>query len=289
MRRSSAGQAGEVPRLLADFVPLSDARARLGESPVWSDEGQCIWWVDVDGRRLFRTKLDGSTESWPTPEYPGFVQCYLGEAVVGMETGIFAFDPRTGQFRRLVAVEPEGRRFNDSCTDTEGRIWAGTMDRENLRPNGILHLFDPRTLGLTAMREGFRTINGLAWDAARGRLHVSDSHPTRQLVWTCGLTDAGLAAPEVFARFDALDGRPDGALIDRGGDYWIAGVGGGVLHRFGPDGRLRQTFDVPLAAPTKPALIPGPSTLMVLTSLADDADGGRLALWRDPPSDLNES
>jgi len=37
------------------FEVFSNRWAHLGESPVWSETENCIWWVDTDGRKLLRT------------------------------------------------------------------------------------------------------------------------------------------------------------------------------------------------------------------------------------------
>ncbi|PCJ09672.1 MAG: gluconolactonase [Rhodobacteraceae bacterium] len=275
-------------RAQARFVSLSDARALHGESPVWSFAHQAIWWVDIAGRKLLRTTLAGQTEFWDTPEIPGFVQCLSDDVMVGMQSGIFRFDLSTSQFKRTVHLDAPGQRFNDACTDAMGRIWAGTMDIDNQRANGVLYLYDPTRRTLTSKIEGFRTVNGLAWDDTRNRLFVSDSHPSVQTVWTCEIGPDGEMGPcRDFARFHNLQGRPDGAALDRAGHYWIAGVGGGSLYRFSPCGTQVSCFSVPLNSPTKPAFTDAKDAAMVLTSFKDDTDGGRLSIWRTPPRDLD--
>ncbi len=106
-----------------------------------------------------------------------------------------------------------------------------------------------------------------------------------QTVWTCPASPGdGIGEQSVFARFNGLDGRPDGAAIDDAGSYWIAGVGGGTLYRFAPDGTLAAHFTVPVASPTKPALVADSGNpALVLTSFEDDGLGGRLLIWRNPP------
>lgn len=267
----------------AAFQPLSTWQAELGESPVWSAADRAVWWVDIDGGRLIRTALDGGEQVWETPEVPGFVQCTPGGVVVGMESGVFAFDPATGHFARRVAVDAPGQRFNDACAGADGLIWAGTMDLENKRDCGILFLLDPVAWTIEARAEGFRTINGLAWDSLRGRLYLSDSHPLVQTVWTSGGGADDLAGRSEFARFHDLPGRPDGAALDGQGNYWIAGVGGGEIYRFAPDGALTLRLPVPVEAPTKVLLLEGPERVMVMTSKRDADGGGHLHIWRDPP------
>lgn len=262
------------------FTPLSDARAILGESPVWRAQDAAIWWLDIDGRALLRTDMAGATRVWATPETPGFVQPGPGGApIIGMQSGVFRFDPATGDFALIAPTPQDGVRFNDACMGAGGRIWAGTMDLDNRRPVGTLYSLDPGG-ALVARQGGFLTINGLAWDPARERLFVSDSHAAVQTVWTVAGPDAD-GPRAVFARFHDLAGRPDGAAIDAAGGYWIAGVGGAEIYRFAPDGTLTERRATPMQSPTKVLIANG---RMFLTSrIGDgDGDGGRLMEWRGP-------
>lgn len=270
---------------IAPFLPLSRVRAQLGESPVWSEVHGAIWWVDISGRALLRTDLNGATQKWPTPEIPGFIQCIGTEIFVGMQTGIFKFSPHTATFKRCVELALQNQRFNDACTDTQGRIWAGTMDIGNANDSGVLFLFDPAKNTLTPKLQGFRTINGLAWDDTRKRLMFSDSHPSIQTVWTSSLDENEQLLPRsFFVDFSKLLGRPDGAALDKNGHYWIAGVGGALLYQFTTIGKLIAQYQVPVQSPTKPAFIGDASGAMVLTSFADIANGGLLGIWRPPPT-----
>lgn len=286
--RNNTGRTGlgpDVPGPDGRFVPLSEFRARLGESPVWSDRHKAVWWVDIEGRKLLRTTLEGATVQWDTPEIPGFVQCVGDAVLVGMQSGVLRFDMDRPGFEKIVELSVSGQRFNDACTDSLGRVWAGTMDLDNRRDNGVLYLLEPQHRTLSAVLKGFRTINGLAWDAAGNRLFVSDSHPSVQTVWTCDIGPGGqLKERAEFARFHDLDGRPDGAMLDPSGHYWIAGVGGGTLYRFSPDGARVTGYRVPQKSPTKPALIHRDGSAMVLTSFTDDQHGGRLAIWKNLPT-----
>ena len=40
-------------------------------------------------------------------------------------------------------------------------------------------------------------------------------------------------------------GAPDGMTVDAAGDLWVAVYGGGRVHRYSPDGSLRQAIIVP--------------------------------------------
>lgn len=257
------------------FAPLSPVPAELGESPVWSEAEGAVWWVDIPGKRLHRTAVaDGATQSWPTPEQIGFVALTADGVVAGMESGLFAFDPGHGQFDCIWQLPDEGVRFNDATTDSAGRLWAGTMDIDNARAAGKLYRIEP-DLTVTTILTGMRIPNGLAVDAGRGRLYVSDSHPELQTVWAMDLDirTGAVSQQRTFARFCDLAGRPDGAAIDAEGNYWIAGVGGGEIYVFAADGSLAATIATPMDGPTK--LVFGDGQIF-LTSKSGSGDGGKL-------------
>jgi sugar lactone lactonase YvrE len=258
------------------FEKLGETRATLGESPVWSAEENCLWWVDITGRRLFRSAAsDGATQSWAMPEEIGFVVPAVGGAVVvGLESGLFTFDAAGGALELILELADPGARFNDACTDSAGRLWAATCDIANRAPLGKLYRIAP-DLAAEAVLDGLMTPNGLAVDSARGRLYLSDSHPTVQALWSAPLDIAtgALGRRRLLADFTELKGRPDGAAIDAAGTYWIAGVGGGVLHGFARDGARVAEVATPMAQPTKLAFGGAGLERIFLTSKSEAGKG----------------
>lgn len=218
-----------------EFTILTQTRAKLGESPFWDPLRGCLWWVDVDGRRLLRTTVsNGNTDMWPTPELPGFVVLtQTGKPAIGMESGIFFFTPETGKFDQVIKLEAQNVRFNDATIDSAGRLWAATMDIAGNSPVGILYLVSSRRR-LVSVVNGLNTPNGLAVDKVRSRLYLSDSHPGVQTIWVFGVEwfSGKLADRRIFAAMNGFNGRPDGATIDTTGNYWIAGVDGAAVHVF---------------------------------------------------------
>lgn len=264
------------------FEVVSSVRAALGESPVWCDRGTGVWWVDIDGHALLRSRCPGGeTDRWTTPETPGFVVLTeAGSPAVGMESGIFLFDPDTGGFERVVPQGTAGLRFNDATVDAEGVLWAGTMAIADAAPVGTVYRIAADAVAAPVL-DGFITPNGLAVDASRRRLYVSDSHPSVQTVWTCDLDATGRPGPPMpFVAMHAMAGRPDGASLDRDGNYWIAAVGGGVVYVFTPDGAHLDTVATPFAAPTKIAFGGPDAALALLTSKGGPAPEGALAVAR---------
>jgi sugar lactone lactonase YvrE len=272
-------------RLDLRFEAAGEPGALLGESPVW-DHADGIWWVDIDGCRLLKTSLSTRrTQSWPTPETPGFVALAGPDRpVVGMRRGIYGFSPSTAQFERLVSFGGEGR-FNDATVDATGRLWVSTMAMDAAPGRGALHVVTP-DLGLRTVLTGLTTPNGLAADFGRGRLYLSDSHPEVRTIWTaaCDFAAAELGPRTVFAAGSDMPGRPDGAALGSNGDlYWIAAVDGAALCGFSSDGDLACSIPLPFAAPTKLAFVDGG---LVVTAKATGGHGGHLAIATGLPPTL---
>lgn len=238
---------------------VSRSRSLVGESPVWDADGGALWWTDIRGRRLRRLDpASGDETEMETPELAGGV--VLDEAGLpwaALETGLFRLDEATGAFRFVSAPDdlPRTHRFNDVTTDPAGRLIAGTMRdvAHGAAAKGTLYSFDGERW--RTLFDGFWTINGLAFAPDGRTLYLADSHPSVRTVWACDYDPKTGEAGErrVFVDTAGLAGRPDGAAVDADGDYWLAGVGGGVLYRFTPDGRLRTEIALPVERPTKPA------------------------------------
>lgn len=270
-----------------DFTPAHGARALLGESPFW-DHGDSVWWVDIDGRKLLRTRLPtGATESWATPEIPGFVVLAGPDRpAVGMESGIFAFSVARGTFTRLLRFDGAGMRFNDATVDDRGRLWTSTMALDARKGCGTVCMVTG-DMELRTVLTDLTTPNGLAADMRGGRLFVSDSHPDAQAVWTlpCDFDTAATGARLPFASTVAVPGRPDGATLAAGGEpYWIASVDGGALHGYSRQGTLDYVVPLPFPAPTKLALLAGG---VAVTAKAQGGHDGQLVLATGVPPVLS--
>lgn len=280
-------RGGSLPITLdVQFVAARGTGAELGESPFW-DFSDSIWWVDVAGCRLLRTRLSRrETAAWPTPQTPGFVALAGPDVpIVGMQRGIYAFAPGEGAFRLLVAFDRVGQRFNDATVDATGRLWVTTMAMDAAPGKAALHEVTG-DLTLRTVVDGLTIPNGLA-SGAGGRLFLSDSHPESRTIWSmdCSLATGAVAGQAKFVTMRETEGRPDGAAMSTNGDiYWIAGVDGGALHGYDGAGVHRYRVPLPFPAPTKLAFFPGG---VAVTTKAEGGHDGRLVLAFDPPAPLS--
>jgi sugar lactone lactonase YvrE len=278
----------------ADVTCVLDARAELGECPVWSVEEQALYWVDIRAPALHRLDPDtGATRSWPMPSRIGsFGLRESGGAVVALEDGFHLLDLDTGRLEFVVGPERvPGTRFNDGKVSPDGRFFAGTMDEKTLRePIATLYRLDPDG-SLHEVVHGLIVSNGLAWNADGTTMFHSDSKG--QVVWTYDYDPATgtVGDRRVLARPTEEIGRPDGAAVDVEGYYWSSGISAGVLNRWAPDGSLDRSIPLPVSNPTCPCFGGPDLRTIYVTSLRHDlpadvltakpASGGIVALQVD--------
>lgn len=260
---------------------LLDARAEIGECPVWSAEEQALYWVDILAPALHRLEpATGATRTWSMPAPIGsFGLREAGGAVVALRTGFHLFDFATGRLSFLTHPE-EGvtsNRFNDGKVSPDGRFFAGTMDDEKLsRPLGSLYRLDPDGT-CRKMVGGLIVSNGLAWSADARTMFHSDSKGKVIHAYDYDARTGAMANRRVVARPDEATGRPDGAASDMEGYYWSAGISAGVLNRWSPEGRLDRQVRMPCAAPTMPCFGGRDMKTMFVTSLRGNLPAEKLA------------
>jgi sugar lactone lactonase YvrE len=265
----------------ADVTCVLDARAALGECPVWSVPEQALYWIDIRAPALHRLDpATGASRTWSMPSRIGsFGLRESGAgAVVALVDGFHLLDFDTGELEFLVGPEHvPGTRFNDGKVSPDGRFWAGTMDEEQLsRPIAALYRLDPDH-SLHRVVDDLIVSNGLGWTGDGRTMFHSDSKG--QVIWAYDY-DAGSGTPSnrrVVARPTEEVGRPDGAAIDEQGYYWSAGISAGVLNRWSPDGRLDRSIPLPCSNPTAPCFGGADLKTIYVTSLRHDVADDVLA------------
>jgi sugar lactone lactonase YvrE len=265
---------------MTDVTCVLDARARLGECPVWSAEEQALYWVDIHAPALHRLDpATGATRTWPMPSRIGsFGLRESGGAVVALEDGFSLLDLDTGELRFVTGPDRvPGIRFNDGKVSPDGRFFAGTMDEEQLsRPIAALYRLDP-DLSMHRVVEDLIVSNGLAWSGDGATMYHSDSKGP--VIWAYDYDPAtgGLSGRREVARPTEEIGRPDGAATDEEGGYWSAGISAGVLNRWMPDGRLDRSIPLPCSNPTAPCFGGPDMRTIFVTSLRHDLPADVLA------------
>jgi sugar lactone lactonase YvrE len=223
-----------APKLLSAPRVVGTTRATLGEGLCWSVREQALYWVDILGRRLHCSSIDGrGHREWSFDDTISAVaeRRSLPGLAVTLRRGLALFDPEGGTLARLHEPEPEraGNRFNDGKCDAQGRFWGGSMDFDASAPTGALYRFDAEGHGVRAADLGWPVVNGPAWTLDRRTMFVNDTVHRRVLAFTFDPETGTLGAAHEWTRFSRADGHPDGMTTDAAGRLWIAHWGGSCV------------------------------------------------------------
>lgn len=263
------------------------AQAQVGESPVWCDREQVLWWVDIAAGALHR--FDPGSASDRVWQFGRAVACIAltegDDLVLGMADGFFRFTPESGALTLIARPEASrpGNRPNDATMGRDGRFYFGTMKAQpDGASGGALYRMDPDGT-VTPLLDGLHVSNGLAVSPDGGTLYLSDSWKDVRRIWAFDLKDGIPSNRRDF--FDTSDrpGRPDGGCVDAEGYYWSAAIDGGQLLRISPAGKVDRIVDMPVKKPTK-CCFGGPDLdVLYVTSLGatdDSPDAGALMALR---------
>ena len=226
----------------------------LGESPFWHPEEQRLYWLDIPGRQLLRTRPGtGEVDRWDLPQDPGCVAPVAGSAdalVLALRDGIYRASAWGGPLERLAPAlhDVSTTRFNDGKCDALGRLWVGTIYEPRDAARAALYCLDMRASVQPALRQiatGVTTANGLAWSPDAAHMYWADTPSHTVTSRAFDLEGAALGPPQVFQSFASkpsgwqsgqpgYGGRPDGAAVDVQGNYYCALFEGGRILKISP-------------------------------------------------------
>lgn len=257
--------------MVVEMECVLDARAILGEGPVWDVEREALYWVDIDRGEVHRFDPAAFEDKGISLglKVGAVVPARSGELVVATENGFGLLDPRKGRLTAIADPEEDNRdnRFNDGKCDPVGRFWAGTMSMSGRKGAGALYCLDTDA-SVTRRIEGVSISNGLAWSLDEDVMYFIDT-PTRQVVAYDYDADSGEIENErVVIDVPASEGQPDGMTIDSEGKLWIAMWDGWQVCRFDPvSGKMLESISVPVARVTSCTFGgPGLETMYITTA-----------------------
>lgn len=250
-----------------------DVRNRVGESPCWDARRQSLYWVDVRAPAVFRLEpATGTLVRWDLPEPVGALGLAGDDRLVlALRHQLAVLDVQRAVLSPWVDVESHGsgNRLNDGKVSPSGRWFVfGSMDDRPTDKQPTGGLYCAGTDGsLRRLHAGLTVANGIAWSLDGETLYFSDS--ARGSIWRAAWNEiAGtMASPELHCQLTERTGRPDGAAVDRSGDYWSAGVSAGRLNRIDPRGAVIDILELPCRAPTMASFGGSDGRTVYVTSL----------------------
>jgi sugar lactone lactonase YvrE len=224
----------------------------LGESPVWDDSAQVLYWVDIRRpalRRLIPERAEVRT--WSLPELVGSIALVDdGRLLLALGDEVVLFDPVSADVEPLARLPRriEGHRFNDGRCDRQGRFFVGTMHNLTRAPQGVLYRLQGRG-ELQPVMDGLCVPNSLCWSPDGTTMYFADSlrHTIEAFDY-----DPVAGVPGRRRSFAACEppGFPDGAAVDAEGFVWSAQFRASRVVRHAPDGRIDRVIALPVDKPT---------------------------------------
>ena len=274
------GKARDMPN--CEIELLVDAKAEIGESPLWVAEQNALYWIDVKAPALHRTEMTTRlTETWTLPsEIGGYALRPDGQgAVVAMRSGVFVLRFADGELEKLCdpPFDPLTPRFNEGDCDPRGRLWLGTMfdpmaGIEAVPSADSLYCF---TLSGGWTRHDHRSLlhNGFAWGRNGDEFYIARSKEGRIDTYEFDVHRGALGRARALTTVPKDTGLPDGGALDEHGFYWSAIHGGGQLHRYARDGSLDRIVELPIMNPTMMAFCGNDLSLLCVTSATHGKSG----------------
>lgn len=227
---------------------LYDAKALLGEGPLWDARTQTLYWLDVLNKRVY-------AQADLLCELDDFVGCIAprrrGGLVLAKRFSLWTFDSDSTSSTLLstLADEPANNRFNDGKCDPRGRFVAGTMDIHEKDPTGSLYSFDGKSI--TKLLSNVTISNGMTWSPDHKTFYYIDT-PTREVrAFDYDLDSGAIANPRVAVTVPESLGWPDGMTSDAQGNLWIALWGGAQITKWNPNtGQLLEQIPLPVIQPS---------------------------------------
>jgi sugar lactone lactonase YvrE len=258
-----------------------DARATLGEGPLWDERTRRLYWVDILEHRLHLYDPATRTDTtYDVGQRVGTVVLSESGAVWLAVAGGFArFDLATCQLE--IVADPEANlpenRFNDGKCDPAGRFWAGTMHASAKVPDkGGLYRLDP-DLSVHTMLTGVSISNGIVWTADRRTMYYADSIPGTITAFDYDNDTGSLSHPRVVIQVPSSMGLPDGMAIDQEGMLWVAHFFGAAVHRWNPHtSTVLDTIPLPVSNPTACAFAGDNLDELYITSARDSVSDEQL-------------
>ena len=224
--------------------------AKLGEGALWCDGA--FWFTDIKLKKIHHLDpASGARQSWDAPGQIGFIApLATGGFIAGLQGSLQHFDPATGAFAPIIAVEADrpGNRLNDGAVDAAGRLWFGSMEDAEENATGVLYCFEKGRL--RAADTGYLVTNGPTFSPDGRTLYHTDTLRKEIYAFDCA-ADGSLSNKRLFVRIEDGAGYPDGPVMDAEGYLWTGLFGGWEVRRYSPAAKLVQSIRFPVSCITK--------------------------------------
>lgn len=264
-------------------IACTTEQTLLGEGARWDARREELLRVDILAGRVYRDRCaaDGglvAVRSYRVPGTVGAIAPVDGDDgwLLAAARGFVHLAP-DGSLTTLAEVARAGTRMNDAACDPQGRFWAGTLADDHHEGGGALYRLE-RDGSTQCVITGLTIPNGPGWSPDGSTMYLVDSGSRVIHAFAFDGDRGTISEGRILVTLPERIGAPDGLTVDAAGDLWVAVYGGGCVHRYLPDGVLRETLRVPADQSTSCAFAgPGLHRLYVTTATQNWSDERRRA------------
>ena len=230
----------------------------LGESIVWDDRDNSLWWTDIIAKKLFHYDWNNKKlNTFNTPErLCSFgLTSTVGELIAAFETGICIYEPYLEKSNINWMFRPFtincGIRFNDGRIDRNGRFWVSTMiESDSCDAKLESGLYSITSSGVVNKHfSNFSIGNSLAWSVNSQAMYFSDS--MAQTIWKFKFDaiSGAVSSREVFVKTPE-NAFPDGADIANDNHLYCTNWGDSSISNYNELGEEHERYLLPVTQPT---------------------------------------
>jgi xylono-1,5-lactonase len=225
---------------------------QLGEGLWWDAKDSILWFVDINSFILYRLNTyNKKLTSWNFQEEISWIipTEKNSKILIGCSSGVLLFDLNKPEKREwYISTFPNdiNLRLNDVGIDSLGRIWFGSIHKNNESlAVGKLVSYSNNT-GLIVHDKGYKITNGPIISHDGKFLYHNDS--AKRIVYRYNLNlDKGILSNRIiFRKFNEYEGSPDGMCFDERGNILIAMWGSGNIQHIDTNGNTLNLYNIPV-------------------------------------------
>lgn len=248
---------------------FDDRICELGEGPLWHPQRQQLFWFDILGKRLLARTHDGRQSQHIFDEHASAAGWIDGKSLlIATESGLYRLDIESGERTIVAPLEQDNEvtRSNDGRTDPWGGFWIGTMGKKAEPGTGAIYRYYRGEI--TRLFGNLTIPNAICFSPDRRFAYFTDT-PKAAIMRVPLAADTGFPSGDVqvLVGKSHMAGGPDGAVVDRDGNLFVAQWGAASVTVFSATGQLLRSLKVPGLQASCPAFGgPNHATLYVTSA-----------------------
>ena len=217
--------------ITSEPIAIWKSKTILGEGTLWVPSQKSIYFVDIKKKNILilNTKTKKKKIIKVDKEIGFLSHIKKNIFILGLKSELRFVNLKTKKIIKSIQIEKSKplNRINDGKTDSQGRLWFGTMDNSKRKiKNGSLYCLDKKLI-LHKVDTNYYITNGPAFINKYTFLHT-DSR--RKIIFKIKINkNFKIVKKTKFIKFSKKDGSPDGMTIDTKKNIWVCHFGGGCI------------------------------------------------------------